>query len=69
MLVAASPPYVHLWLQRHCIIIGDAICLPSIVRVNELEQKPSSHEVMFHTEWQKNWLAVRINEIAANMHL
>ena len=41
--------------QREAIIIGDSVSLPSLMRVNEITDKPRSNDVKFHTEWKKDW--------------
>lgn len=41
--------------QREAIIIGDAVALPSLTRIDEITDKPASNDVKFHTEWKKDW--------------
>jgi hypothetical protein len=41
--------------QREAIVIGDSAALPSLMRVNEITDKPRSNDVKFHTEWKKDW--------------
>ncbi|MBO9041365.1 ATP-binding protein [Curtobacterium flaccumfaciens] len=41
--------------QREAVIIGDAIVLPSLVRVDAITQLPRSMDVNFHTAWQEDW--------------
>lgn len=42
--------------QREALIIGDAVPLPSLVKVNRITNLPASSDVDFHSEWQKDWL-------------
>lgn len=42
--------------QREAIIIGDAIPLPSLTRIDQIANKPASDDVRFHSEWKKDWL-------------
>jgi len=44
--------------QREAIVIGDSISVPSLVRVDEITDTPDSHDIPFHTEWQKDWYDV-----------
>jgi len=41
--------------QREAIIIGDSTALPSLMKVNEITDKPRSNDVKFHKEWKKDW--------------
>lgn len=41
--------------QREAIVIGDAVALPSLVKIDEITDKPASDDVQFHTEWKKDW--------------
>ncbi|WP_167738012.1 ATP-binding protein [Cryobacterium sp. MDB2-10] len=41
--------------QREAIIIGDSVSLPSLIRVDEITDRPESRDVEFHTEWRKDW--------------
>jgi len=44
--------------RREAIVIGDSISVPSLVRVDEIIDTPDSHDIPFHTEWQKDWYDV-----------
>lgn len=46
--------------RREAIVIGDAISVPSLVRVDEISDLPNSHDIPFHTEWQRDWLEVEM---------
>ncbi len=44
--------------RQEAILIGDAISVPSLVRVDDIEHRPDSHDIKFHTEWKLDWLDV-----------
>jgi uncharacterized protein len=44
--------------QREAIVIGDAISVPSLVRVDDITEVPDSQDVEFLQEWQLDWLDV-----------
>lgn len=45
--------------KQEALIIGDSLQLPTIVRIHDLgENRPSSNDVNFRTEWKKNWVDV-----------
>ncbi len=46
-----------------CIVIGDAVVLPSIVQMGKPNPEPKSRSVAFHTEWQKDWRDVEFAEV------
>lgn len=41
--------------QREALILGDSIAVPTIVRINDIEHKPNSHDIPVLTEWRDNW--------------
>ncbi|WIE57554.1 ATP-binding protein [Curtobacterium sp. MCLR17_031] len=41
--------------QREAILIGDAVALPSLTRIDEITDRPASNDVKFHKEWKKDW--------------
>lgn len=41
--------------QREAIIIGDSVAIPSLMRVDEITDRPASSDVAFHSEWKKDW--------------
>ncbi|NLM68143.1 MAG: ATP-binding protein, partial [Enterococcus sp.] len=47
------------------IIIGDSIILPSIVKIDECSNDccPSSTDINFLTEWKKDWIDIKFNEL------
>lgn len=42
--------------QREALILGDSVALPSLVKVDEITDLPTSTDVAFRTEWKKDWL-------------
>lgn len=44
--------------QREALVLGDAVALPSLVKVNRITELPASTDVAFHTEWKKDWHAL-----------
>lgn len=53
--------------QREALIIGDAVALPSLIKVNKIEHLPSSMDVPFYSEWKKDWYADVIAEVVKGM--
>lgn len=41
--------------QREALIIGDSVALPSLVKVDEIQDLPTSLDVAFLAEWKKDW--------------
>lgn len=41
--------------QREAILIGDAVALPSLTKIDEIFDKPASNDVKFHKEWKRDW--------------
>lgn len=46
-----------------CLLIGDAIVIPSIVRINECSPKPSSNDIPYLELWKKEWQELDIQLI------
>lgn len=42
--------------RQEAILIGDAIPVPTIVKIKDLVLKPSSQDIDFQKEWQNDWL-------------
>ncbi len=42
--------------KQEALILGDSIIIPTIVKIKELKDKPSSNDILFKTEWQRDWL-------------
>jgi DNA helicase HerA-like ATPase len=54
--------------KQEALIIGDSLQLPTIVRINDLgEYRPSSNDIDFRTEWQKNWVDVIFPELVKKL--
>jgi DNA helicase HerA-like ATPase len=51
--------------QREAIVIGDAITVPSLVRIDDVADAPDSHDVEFLQEWKRNWLDVQMTDALA----
>ncbi|OKX84270.1 ATP-binding protein [Corynebacterium glutamicum] len=49
--------------QREALVLGDAIALPSLISVDEITNLPTSSDVAFHSEWQKDWYAEAIEGV------
>ncbi|MDP2309512.1 MAG: ATP-binding protein [Pseudomonadota bacterium] len=45
--------------QREAIVLGDAVVMPSVVRVAEIEDLPDSRDVRSLEEWRKDWADVQ----------
>lgn len=41
--------------QREALVLGDAVALPSLIKVKEITDLPASMDVSFHEEWKKDW--------------
>jgi DNA helicase HerA-like ATPase len=41
--------------QREALVLGDAIAVPTIVRISDIEHKPNSHDIPVLTEWRDDW--------------
>ncbi len=53
--------------QREAIIIGDSAAVPSVIKVDEVDPKPSSNDVDFKTEWSKDWLNLVVKKVVDRM--
>jgi DNA helicase HerA-like ATPase len=51
--------------QQEAIVIGDSVAVPSLLRVDDITDKPDSHDINFHSEWQQDWLDVAMAEVVA----
>lgn len=49
--------------QGDCIIVGDAVLMPAIVKLEKPCPEPSSQTVQFYTEWQYDWKDVTFADI------
>jgi DNA helicase HerA-like ATPase len=41
--------------RQEAILIGDSMSIPSLIYVDDVDEKPNSHDVRFHSEWQQDW--------------
>jgi DNA helicase HerA-like ATPase len=48
--------------RREAIVIGDAVNVPSLVAIDEISDVPKSQDVKIHTEWQKDWFGVNMDD-------
>lgn len=53
--------------QRECILLGDACSLPTILRVGDLSNKPDSADILFHTEWKRDWFEAQFANVVKKM--
>lgn len=49
--------------RQEAIVIGDAVTVPSILKVNDISDLPDSHDINFRTEWKQDWLDVAIPDV------
>lgn len=49
-----------------CLLIGDSVVIPSIVKVKECSPKPSSNDIPYLELWKKEWNNLDIKEIIDN---
>ena len=46
-----------------CILVGDAVTIPSIVHIGECEPKPSSNDIPYFDLWKSEWKDLDISAI------
>src|SRR5262249_52466005 len=51
--------------RQEAILIGDSVTIPSVVRINNVDQHPDSHDILFHTEWSRDWAGLQLDELLA----
>lgn len=49
--------------EGEAIIIGDAISMPSLVKIDKCNPEPSSNSIHFLKEWKEPWYALEISRI------
>lgn len=49
--------------RQEALIIGDCIPIPTIVKINDLINKPASNDISFHTEWKKDWVTMAFDNL------
>lgn len=45
------------------IVVGDAVLLPSIIKMEKPKPEPRSQSVKFHKEWRENWRDISFEEV------
>lgn len=53
--------------RQEALIIGDSIPIPTIVRIDDLTDKPDSNDIAFRTEWKKDWVAIAFDDLIKKM--
>lgn len=46
-----------------CLLIGDAVVLPSIVQIQECDPRPSSNDIPYYDLWKQEWKDLDISSI------
>lgn len=49
--------------KQEAIIIGDAITIPTLIKIDAINNKPTSVDINVLTEWKKDWCEIEFNEI------
>lgn len=49
--------------RQEALIIGDSIPIPTIVRIKDLTDKPDSKDILFRTEWKKDWVTITFDQV------
>ncbi|WP_082474167.1 ATP-binding protein [Curtobacterium sp. Leaf261] len=49
--------------QQEAVIIGDAVSMPTLVRVDDIADLPASADVPFLQEWRKRWLELSLKDV------
>ena len=53
--------------RQEAILIGDSIPIPTIVRIKDLTEKPNSNDILFRTEWKKEWVSIVFEPLIKKM--
>lgn len=53
--------------KQEALVIGDSIAMPTILKVDDIEDRPDSADVHFHQEWQKDWYDVVFKTLLDSM--
>lgn len=53
--------------RQEALIIGDSIPIPTIVRIKDLTDKPDSKDILFRTEWKKDWVTITFDDIVKKL--
>lgn len=46
-----------------CLVVGDSVPLPSIVKLEKPNPEPESESIAFHNEWSKEWNNVNFEDV------
>lgn len=49
--------------QGECLIVGDAVLIPSVVKLEKPNPEPKSQSVNFQDEWQTDWKEIGFTEV------
>jgi len=49
--------------RQEALIIGDSIPIPTIVKIKNLTDKPDSNDILFRTEWKKDWVQITFDAL------
>lgn len=49
--------------QGECLIVGDAVLIPSIVKLDKPNPEPKSQSISFQDEWQTNWKDIDFSDV------
>lgn len=49
--------------RQEALIIGDSIPIPTIVRIKDLTEKPDSKDILFRSEWKKDWVTIVFDDL------
>ena len=49
-----------------CLLIGDSVVIPSIVKIDECSPKPSSNDIPYWELWKKEWNDLDVRGIIDN---
>lgn len=48
-----------------CVVVGDAVLLPAVIRMPIPSPEPHSQSVKVHMEWKQNWRDITFSEVIA----
>jgi Predicted ATPase len=51
-----------------CLLIGDAISLPSVVKIDRCNPEPSSNDIPYFELWKKEWKELEIEKLKEKWH-
>ena len=53
--------------KQEAIIIGDAITIPTLIKIDAIDPKPKSIDINVLTEWQKDWNEFEFKKIVNDL--